>query len=103
MALKILMLKHLHSTTIVVFALTKVFSLNKMKVTKFIGFRYVNDSAKLGNCSKLADEICNGGPKVWKELFECFSKCPRPCKFTSYTLSNVDYSDNLFWNPKGCT
>ena len=57
------MLKHLCSTTIFVFALTKVFSLNKMKVTEFLGNTctyfydlYYWTLSKFS--SKLPDKIC---------------------------------------------
>ena len=54
------------------------------------GFRYVNDSAELPSCTKLADEICNGGPLAWEELIPALRLCPRPCKYTSYTHSQIE-------------
>ena len=54
------------------------------------GFRYVNKSTQLTSCTKLADEICNGGPLVWEDLGAAWKRCPRPCKFTSYVQSHVE-------------
>ena len=54
------------------------------------GFKYVNDSAQLPICTKLTDEICNGGPLAWANLTTGFKKCPRPCKVTSYIFSQVE-------------
>ena len=57
------------------------------------GFRYVNNSAKLASCTELADEICNSGPLVWGELIDNYWKCPKPCKFISYSqLSHVEFA-----------
>ena len=51
------------------------------------GFRYVNSSSRLKDCTKLEDEICNGGPTVWKELKKRVPKCMKPCRVNSYDHS----------------
>ena len=48
------------------------------------GFRYINNSSDLKNCNKLDDEICHGGPSVWKELHKRFKQCMTPCTVSSY-------------------
>ena len=53
------------------------------------GFRYINSSFDLENCSNLDDEICIGGPSVWKELQERFEKCMKPCSVSSYDYSVI--------------
>ena len=54
------------------------------------GFRYVNSSSDIKNCNKLEDEVCNGGPTVWKELDKHFKKCKKPCKVSSYDHSLLE-------------
>ena len=54
------------------------------------GFRYVNSSSDIKNCNKLEDEVCNGGPTVWKELDKHFKKCKKPCKISSYDHSLLE-------------
>ena len=53
------------------------------------GFRYINISSNLKDCNNLDDEICIGGPSVWKELQERFEKCMKPCKVSSYDYSVI--------------
>ena len=60
------------------------------------GFQYVNKSTSLINCPKLEDEICNGGPKVWKKLTSEFSKCMNPCKRTTYKDSRLDWYEPMY-------
>ena len=54
------------------------------------GFRYVNSSSDIKNCNKLEDEVCNGGPTVWKALDKHFKKCKKPCKVSSYDHSLLE-------------
>ena len=54
------------------------------------GFNYVNKSTSIPNCTKLEDEICNGGPKVWSTIVEEFPKCPKPCKVKTYKDSQLE-------------
>ena len=60
------------------------------------GFKYINESVYLKDCTKLDDEICNGGPNVWVDLKNYFFKCPMPCKFISYGSSQTDLGGSLF-------
>ena len=60
------------------------------------GFRYVNSSSELTNCNKLEDEICNGGPIVWKELKKHFKRCKKPCSISSYDHSMLEKMDMLY-------
>ena len=60
------------------------------------GFRYVNSSSDLKNCNKLDDEICNGGPTVWKELLKHYEKCLKPCRVSSYDASLREKKDMTF-------
>ena len=52
------------------------------------GLQYLNKSISLTNCAKLEDEICNGGPKVWKKLNFEFPNCMNPCKMVTYKDSH---------------
>ena len=54
------------------------------------GFGYITRSEKVANCSKLDEEICNGGPLVWMKLKQTFNKCPKPCKLTHYKSSSSE-------------
>ena len=54
------------------------------------GFNYVNNSMLLPNCTKLEDEICNGGPKVWNTIGDEFPKCTNPCKMITYKDSQLE-------------
>ena len=60
------------------------------------GFRYINSSSNLKNCDKLDDEICNGGPTVWKELLKHYEKCSKPCRVSSYDASLREKKDMTF-------
>ena len=66
------------------------------------GFQYLNGSTSLINCSRFEDEVCNGGPKTWTPLLNEFSKCPKPCKITTYKGSELDLVD-LQYLKKGQT
>ena len=57
------------------------------------GFNYVNNSMLLPNCTKLEDEICNGGPKVWNTIGDDFPKCTNPCKMVTYKDSQLELRD----------
>ena len=39
---------------------------------------------------KLEDEVCNGGPKVWKGLEKLLAGCPKPCRVSSYDESLIE-------------
>ena len=60
------------------------------------GFNYVNKSTSIPNCTKLEDEICNGGPNVWSTIEEEFQKCPKPCKIISYKDSQLELREPSF-------
>ena len=60
------------------------------------GFRYINSSSNLKNCDKLDDEVCNGGPTVWKELLKHYEKCSKPCRVSSYDASLREKKDMTF-------
>ena len=59
-------------------------------------FQYMNMSTSSKNCARLEDEICNGGPKLWKPLINEFSDCPKPCKITTYKDSLLDLKEPLY-------
>ena len=63
---------------------------------QMIGHRYVNKSISLPNCAKLEDEICNGGPKVWKTIADEFPKCLKPCKMVTYKDSQLELRQPTF-------
>ena len=52
------------------------------------GFKYINESFSLKDCTKIDDEICIGGPKVWIKLKQSYLKCPTSCKIISYGKSS---------------
>ena len=53
------------------------------------GFRYVNNSSKILDCTSLEDEICNGGPNVWLELSVIAEYvCLMPCKLLGRVSTN---------------
>ena len=60
------------------------------------GLQYLNKSISLTNCTKLEDEICNGGPKVWKTLDLEFSNCVNPCKMVTYKDSRLDWYEPMY-------
>ena len=60
------------------------------------GFKYINESANLKDCTKLEDEICAGGFNVWKTLKPSYFKCQMPCKLISYDLSQVDHVASVY-------
>ena len=62
------------------------------------GFRYINGSSNLQNCKRLDDEICNGGPIVWKELENSFEKCIKPCRMSSYDQSLIEKKEMTYIN-----
>ena len=63
------------------------------------GVRYLNPTSNVPNCTKLQDELCNGGPKVWDPLEENFSKCLKPCKFITYINSNLELMELTYVKP----
>ena len=65
------------------------------------GFQYVNKSSPLKNCEKLEDEICNGGPKVWKKLNLEFQNCLDPCKRMTYKDSQLDWYEPIYLKKQG--
>ena len=60
------------------------------------GYHYVNKSISIRNCTRLEDEICNGGPKVGTKLGEEFTKCPNPCKMVTYKDSQIELREPSF-------
>ena len=58
------------------------------------GFQYVSTS--LINCSKLEDEVCNGGPKVWDSLHDQFPNCLDPCKVRMYKDSRIESIEPMY-------
>ena len=60
------------------------------------GFKYINESVNLKDCTKIEDEICIGGPKIWKNLKKLYFKCPMPCKLNSYGLSQVEQVSSVY-------
>ena len=57
------------------------------------GHQYINQSTSLTKCTKLEDEICNGGPKVWNTIGDDFPKCTNPCKMVTYKDSQLELRD----------
>ena len=55
------------------------------------GYKYLRNSTSLIDCKNIEDEICNGGPAVWKSMPSLFD-CEKPCRIISYTGSVVEYS-----------
>ena len=62
------------------------------------GFHYINQS-DLKNCSKLEDETCNGGPKVWDPLEQAILQCLKPCQFTTYIESRLETYEMTYQTP----
>ena len=58
--------------------------------------QYMNPSMPFINSARLQDEICNEGPKVWTQVWNKFSACPKPCKITTYKDSRLDLKEPLF-------
>ena len=56
------------------------------------GFKYLNNSTKLVDCTNLDDEICNGGPRVWTKVPDVTFECTKPCEIIRYTSSIISYS-----------
>ena len=48
------------------------------------GFQYANKSATIENCTKLEDEICNGGPFIGIQIKHAYQKCLKPCEESTY-------------------
>ena len=59
-------------------------------------FQYVNKSTYLISCSKIEDEICNGGPKVWNSLRDEFQNCLNPCKMRTYKDSRLEFIEPMY-------
>ena len=57
-------------------------------------FQYVNKS--LISCSKIEDEICNGGPKVWNSLRDELQNCLNPCKLRTYKDSQLELIEPMY-------
>ena len=63
------------------------------------GFHYFNILSDLTNCSKLEDETCNGGPKVWDPLEQAILQCLKPCQFTTYIESRLEKYEMTYLKP----
>ena len=63
------------------------------------GFHYINILSDLKNCSKLEDETCNGGPKVWDPLEQVILQCLKPCQFTTYIESRLEKYEMTYLTP----
>ena len=62
---------------------------NKCYPIQMHGFRYVNNSSNILDCTSLEDEICNGGPNVWLDLsFIAENVCLMPCKLLGRVSTN---------------
>ena len=62
---------------------------NKCYPIQMQGFRYVNNSSNILDCTSLEDEICNGGPNVWLELLVIAEYvCLMPCKLLGRVSTN---------------
>ena len=62
---------------------------NKCIPIQMQGFRYINNSSKIPDCTSLEDEVCNGGPVVWTKLpiiTEYY--CLMPCNITGRVSTN---------------
>ena len=66
-------------------------------------FQYVNKSTSLISCSKIEDEICNGGPKVWNSLRDEFQNCLNPCKMRTYKDSQLVFIEPMMYEKGGQT
>ena len=62
------------------------------------GFRYINSSLYIKDCDRLDDEVCHGGPTVWKELENRFAKCIKPCRMSSYDQSMIEMKEMTYIN-----
>ena len=62
------------------------------------GHQYINKSTSLIKCTKLEDEICNGGPKVWNKLWPELPNCLDPCKIITYKDSRLDLYEPQYLN-----
>ena len=60
------------------------------------GYTYVNKSKSIPICTKLEDEICNGGPKVGTKQHNEFPKCLKPCKMITYKDSRHELKEPTF-------
>ena len=60
------------------------------------GYTYVNKSKSIPICTKLEDEICNGGPKVGTKQHNEFPKCLKPCKMITYKDSQLELKEPTF-------
>ena len=60
------------------------------------GHHYVDKSASVINCTKLEDEICNGGSKVWNKLYDEFPNCLNPCKMITYKDSRLELREPIY-------
>ena len=60
------------------------------------GYIYVNKSKSIPICTKLEDEICNGGPKVGTKQHDEFPKCLKPCKMITYKDSQLELKEPTF-------
>ena len=60
------------------------------------GFQYANKSATIEDCTKLEDEICNGGPFISTQMGHAYQKCLKPCKETSYKASETKLAEPIY-------
>ena len=60
------------------------------------GFQYANMSATIEDCTKLEDEICNGGPLIVTQMFHAYQKCLKPCEETTYKDSVVKLVEPMY-------
>ena len=67
------------------------------------GFLYVNESTSFINCTRIEDEICNGGPKVWNILHEEFQNCLNPCEMITYKDSRLELNEPMYVENSGPT
>ena len=68
------------------------------------GFRYVNNSLNIPDCTSLDDEICNGGPHVWTRLPNITeSQCLMPCNITGRVSTNNVNATTMWANYYDCT
>ena len=62
------------------------------------GFQYANKSATIEDCTKLEDEICNGGPFISTQMGHAYQKCLKPCQETSYIDSVTKLVEPMYLN-----
>ena len=74
---------------------------NKCIPIQLKGLQYVNATTSLKNCTKLEDEICNGGPKVWNYLHDDFQNCLNPCKIITYKDSRLELRESRYAEKDG--